>query len=229
MGNRLTSMTSVFAAVAVVAGMGLSQSSHADFIGDIMTARVEGGASAENTELVRDGLEEIGNWFSWEIGYNVQGDTIEVFSYTTGKPWFYNLRFEFIDLDWIGDHYREIVGVEVTSATGAGWENIDNSDLSFTSHSVIIHAGDIGGHVASTDQSVLVQIYVTDLGACCINEGCLILSEADCLSVSGTYMGDDTDCDTVTCPQPCPADLNGDGVVDINDIFEILGMWGVCP
>lgn len=27
----------------------------------------------------------------------------------------------------------------------------------------------------------------------------------------------------------CQADLTGDGIVDINDIFAILGMWGVCP
>ncbi|UCD76080.1 MAG: FG-GAP repeat protein, partial [Phycisphaerales bacterium] len=26
----------------------------------------------------------------------------------------------------------------------------------------------------------------------------------------------------------CPADLNGDGQVNIDDLFEVLGHWGVC-
>lgn len=31
-----------------------------------------------------------------------------------------------------------------------------------------------------------------------------------------------------TC-SPCPADLTGDGVVNIDDIFAVLGLWGDCP
>ncbi len=32
------------------------------------------------------------------------------------------------------------------------------------------------------------------------------------------------------CDEPgSPADLNDDGVVDINDVFMLLGMWGPCP
>ncbi len=31
------------------------------------------------------------------------------------------------------------------------------------------------------------------------------------------------------CEDSCPGDLTGDGIVDINDIFEILGLWGACP
>ncbi|UCD74847.1 MAG: M28 family peptidase [Phycisphaerales bacterium] len=27
----------------------------------------------------------------------------------------------------------------------------------------------------------------------------------------------------------CPEDLDGDGVVDIDDVFEVLGQWGPCP
>ena len=29
------------------------------------------------------------------------------------------------------------------------------------------------------------------------------------------------------CPE-CPADVNGDGKVNIDDLFEILGHWGTC-
>ena len=28
---------------------------------------------------------------------------------------------------------------------------------------------------------------------------------------------------------PCPADLNGDGIVDGADLGLMLGGWGVCP
>ncbi len=31
------------------------------------------------------------------------------------------------------------------------------------------------------------------------------------------------------CSEPCPADLTGDGIVDINDVFAVLGYWGDCP
>ena len=30
-------------------------------------------------------------------------------------------------------------------------------------------------------------------------------------------------------PGPCPADVNNDGVVDIDDLFEVLGHWGEGP
>ena len=32
------------------------------------------------------------------------------------------------------------------------------------------------------------------------------------------------------CPEPtCPGDLNGDGVVNVFDLLELLGSWGTCP
>ncbi len=33
----------------------------------------------------------------------------------------------------------------------------------------------------------------------------------------------------VTCPQPCAADVNGDTVVGINDLLDLLAAWGACP
>ena len=52
---------------------------------------------------------------------------------------------------------------------------------------------------------------------------------AECIAAGGTYMGDGTDCATADCPDPCPADANDDGVVDIDDIFAVLAAWGPCP
>lgn len=36
---------------------------------------------------------------------------------------------------------------------------------------------------------------------------------------------------TISCDEiaACPADLNGDGVVDVSDLLELLGAWGPCP
>ncbi len=39
----------------------------------------------------------------------------------------------------------------------------------------------------------------------------------------GLYDGEDGDCII------CPADLTGDDVVNIDDIFAVLGLWGNCP
>lgn len=34
---------------------------------------------------------------------------------------------------------------------------------------------------------------------------------------------------TITVELPCPADFNGDGMVNANDLALLLGNWGVCP
>ena len=65
-------------------------------------------------------------------------------------------------------------------------------------------------------------------GACCHQGGCIVATEADCLAAGGTYMGDDTDCDTAGCPEPCPPDITGDYVVDVLDLLEVLSAWGPC-
>lgn len=35
--------------------------------------------------------------------------------------------------------------------------------------------------------------------------------------------------DAVTLPPPCPADLDGDGIVSASDLAQLLGTWGPCP
>ncbi len=65
-------------------------------------------------------------------------------------------------------------------------------------------------------------------GACCLNGGCIVATEAACIDAGGTYMGDDTDCGDVTCPEPCVGDITGDEVVDVLDLLEVLSAWGPC-
>ena len=36
-------------------------------------------------------------------------------------------------------------------------------------------------------------------------------------------------CTQCAPPNPCPADLNGDGIVDGGDLGIVLTSWGICP
>lgn len=40
------------------------------------------------------------------------------------------------------------------------------------------------------------------IGPCCINGVCQVTTQADCLAQGGTYQGDGTSCDGVSCPPP---------------------------
>ena len=64
-------------------------------------------------------------------------------------------------------------------------------------------------------------------GTCCVNGGCLELNEDQCESVYGTF--NDESCNDVQCEPYCPADVTGDGVVDVSDLLAIIGVWGACP
>ncbi|MCH2141651.1 MAG: hypothetical protein MK077_01460 [Phycisphaerales bacterium] len=67
-------------------------------------------------------------------------------------------------------------------------------------------------------------------GACCTDNGddCFVLEEADCVLFGGSWLGAGTNCDdpSICNPSPCPADVDGDDVVGVDDLLEILGTWG---
>ncbi len=67
------------------------------------------------------------------------------------------------------------------------------------------------------------------LGACCLNDSCIVAVEVFCITAGGTYQGDNTICEAATCPTPCPADVDNDGIVGINDFLDLLAAWGPCP
>ncbi len=91
----------------------------------------------------------------------------------------------------------------------------------------------VSGAVAyvADDESGLQVIDVSSCStrACCINDGCLEISRAECEAVSGTYLGTGTTCATEKCPVTCASDLDGSGAVDFGDILRILTDWGPCP
>jgi hypothetical protein len=67
-------------------------------------------------------------------------------------------------------------------------------------------------------------------GACCLPNGtCDDETAADCAEDGGIFHPD-LDCDQVTCtPSLCPADVNLDGTVDVDDLLEVITFWGPCP
>ncbi|MCH2154033.1 MAG: hypothetical protein MK089_11900, partial [Phycisphaerales bacterium] len=64
-------------------------------------------------------------------------------------------------------------------------------------------------------------------GACCVTSGCDVMAEVMCTNLGGTWLGADGSCDD--CPASCMGDTDGNGVVNIEDLLNMLGSWGACP
>ncbi len=127
-------------------------------IGDdyIANALKDGGVIITNNDTALPGPDAIGNWVG-EIGYDVEADTITVSSLINDTSWVEDLAFEFLDLDFLPADLQ-IIGAIVTNVAGVGWDQIDNSDVSFTANSVTIDASEIGGAARTLDQTVTVQL-----------------------------------------------------------------------
>lgn len=70
---------------------------------------------------------------------------------------------------------------------------------------------------------------VTGTGGCCINGNCLPTTLDECFSAGGSFAGEWMTCIDVSCPTNCAADLDGNGLVDVNDLLIIIAAWGACP
>ncbi len=87
----------------------------------------------------------------------------------------------------------------------------------------------------SGDQPIIVGEILecaTGIGACCGGSACWEMDEEMCLDGGGMWNGDATLCAIVTCEGSsggCAADINGDGLVDVLDIIELISAWGACP
>ncbi len=64
-------------------------------------------------------------------------------------------------------------------------------------------------------------------GACCVSSGCHNLTETACTGMGGTWLGEGGSCDD--CPASCMGDTDGNGVVNIEDLLNLIGAWGACP
>jgi len=66
-------------------------------------------------------------------------------------------------------------------------------------------------------------------GACCMSNGtCSDMTFAACSSAGGTFEGVGTVCASFQCPQPCSGDINGTGMVDVDDLLAVINAWGPC-
>jgi hypothetical protein len=66
------------------------------------------------------------------------------------------------------------------------------------------------------------------VGACCGPDWCLDLIENECDAVGGAWQGSNTACgDGSICDSGCEEDLDGDGLINVNDLLTVVGDWGL--
>ncbi len=75
--------------------------------------------------------------------------------------------------------------------------------------------------------AVTIVTTPTATAACCLGGTCITATESDCTTAGGTWLGEGGLCEN--CPTPCPADILGEGQVDIYDLLYLLEQWGPCP
>ena len=75
--------------------------------------------------------------------------------------------------------------------------------------------------------AVTIVTTPTATAACCFDGTCITATESDCTTAGGTWLGEGGLCEH--CPAPCPADILGNGQVDMLDLLDLLQHWGPCP
>jgi hypothetical protein len=156
-------------ASSLMAGVLLSvwaASANSSLIGEVVTARIleNGAVIDEVTEVVLSGPEATGNWFG-EISYDLEAASITISSLLSSPQnpnafWRELLAFEFFGLESSELFHDSLIGARVSSATGAGWSLIDDSDLIFSGDSLLINAGKIGSAPVALDQRLLISLQV---------------------------------------------------------------------
>jgi uncharacterized repeat protein (TIGR01451 family) len=65
-------------------------------------------------------------------------------------------------------------------------------------------------------------------GACCMADGSCLedTGSAECQDAGGAWQGEGTLCMEVACGVPCPPDVTGDGLVDVQDLVAVVLAWG---
>jgi hypothetical protein len=90
------------------------------------------------------------------------------------------------------------------------------------------------GGIYMGDGTICADITCPDpVGAACFDNGfCLVLTEAEANAAGATWMGAGTTCadnngngDPDACEPDCPADMNGDGLIDTRDVVLYLNYW----
>ncbi len=207
-----------------------------DYIADLYAF---GSLFASNNDTALVGPDADGTWSGAEsIPYDLEADTINVESAVTIGSWASGVVFEFRDLDFDVPDMR-IVGVNIVRATGAGWDQIDLSDISFTDNSVRIDAAEIAGITPALDQGITVQVISGPPAPPCPGD---IADDFGTLGADGMVsFGDFLALLGLVGPCPggtpgCTGDiaddfgtLGADGMVGFGDFLALLGLVGPCP
>ncbi len=108
-----------------------------------------------------------------------------------------------------------------------------SSQVSFAVTQSTVYRVRIGGFNGATGTGTMVVSCTPSVatGACCnANGSCTnAVTQSACTGGGGTYQGDNVTCGSVSCPQPCPADTNNDGQVNVTDLLAVINSYGPCP
>jgi hypothetical protein len=128
---------------------------------------------------------------------------------------------------------------------GAGMYNTNASDPSLTFCSFIGNAASVGGGMANDGGSPTLNLCSFIVNTAAAGGGMAsaaadlpnVMNTGFCGNTGGAINGPYFDgggnsldyCWTPQFSNPCPPDITGDGMVNIDDLFEVLNNWGPCP
>ncbi len=127
------------------------------------------------------------------------------------------------DLDGDGDLDAMVANIGANTVTGAGVCCAPSGCVVATGH-LSVPCESFGGVYLPNGSCSDCSMVTT--GACCVTNGCTVNTEAACTDLGGTWTEGGA-CDD--CPDSCAGDTNGDGVIDIFDLLNMLSDWGTCP
>jgi len=86
---------------------------------------------------------------------------------------------------------------------------------------------DNSGRLLVLRRSVLTRVeYTNPVGACCVGSACTTVLESVCISAGGVFQGIAVACAPAGEPGSCcAADIDGNGAVEVPDIFAFLSAW----
>jgi predicted outer membrane repeat protein len=121
----------------------------------------------------------------------------------------------------VGDVLECVIGIGACCGGAACWEMSESDCLD--------GGGDWVGDATVCVSSSCDTSGGEPLGGCCLADACVMAPEHACMEADGDFAGEDVDCVDVNCESACAADINGDNLVDVLDIIELISAWGACP